>query len=235
MATTVSLIIRGLQMLGGKTIDGTLTAAESTSYTAVLNAMLDSWSTERLMVPCLVQESKALTTSDGSYTIGNGGNWNTQRPTKIVDPCFVRDSSSIDRKLGIIDAIAYGSITSKTADGGYPRYLFYDYTFTGGLGNIYLWPEPIAGLTLYINSWKNLRDITSDSVDLELPPGYEEAISSNFAVRASAGYRPLPPETALIARQSKANIMRMNAPPGILRLDAGVASGGRRYDINTGE
>ena len=44
-----------------------------TAYLADLNTMMESWSLERLMVYQLLQESKALTASTGSYTIGTGG------------------------------------------------------------------------------------------------------------------------------------------------------------------
>src|SRR5688572_21302150 len=152
MATPSTMVIRALQMLGGKTIGGTLTSDEQTAYLAVLNSMMESWSLERLMCYQVVQESQALTASVGSLTIGSGATFNTARPIKIVDPCFVRDANSVDYPLELINAEAYGRIVLKTIDGTYPRYLFYDSAFASSLATIFLWPEPQAGLTLYINS-----------------------------------------------------------------------------------
>ena len=235
MATPSSMVIRALQMLGGKVIGGTLTADEQTAYLAVLNSMMESWSLERLMCYQVVQESKALTASVGSLTIGSGGTWNTDRPVKIVDPCFVRDTNSIDYPLQIINAEAYGRITSKTIDGTYPRFIFYDSAYVAGLATIYLWPEPQAGLTLYINSWKQLQTFALISTTVVLPPGYQRAIESNLAVELAAGYRPVPAETLLIAKQSKAAIKGANLPDTMMRLDPGVVSthaGG--YNIYTG-
>jgi hypothetical protein len=235
MATPSSMIVRALQMLGGKTIGGTLTTAEETTYLAVLNAMMESWSLERLMCYQVVQESQALTASVGSLTIGAGATFNTTRPIKLVDPCFVRDTNSVDYPLELINAEAYGRITLKTIDGTYPQYLFYDAAYVAGLATIYLWPEPQAGLTLYINSWKQLQTFALISTTVVLPPGYQRAIESNLAVELAAGYRPVPPETMLIAKQSKAAIKGVNLPDTMMRLDAGVVSqraGG--YNIYTG-
>lgn len=227
MSTPSSIILRSLRLFGEKSIGDTLTSAEQTAYLADLNTMLESWSLDRLMVYQLLQESKALTSSVGSYTIGSGGAWDTTRPNKIVDPCFIRNSSSQDTPVEIIDAQAYGSITSKTVDGSYPQYLFYDSAWTSGLGTIFLYPEPSASLTLYINSWKQLQSFATISTALSLPPGYQRAIEFNFAVEAAGGFTKVSAEVAKIAKESKAAIMGANAPAGILRMPAGVASGPR--------
>lgn len=216
------MIVRALQMLGGKSLGGTLTTDEQTAYLSVLNAMMDSWSLERLMCYQVLQESQALTVSVGSLTIGSGGTFNTARPTKIVDPCFVRDANNVDYPLQIINAEAYGRIIKKTIDGTYPRYMYYDAAYVAGLATIYLWPEPQASLTLYINSWKQLQSFALISTTVVLPPGYQRAIESNLAIELAAGYRPVPPETAKIARESKAAIKSVNIPDTMMRLDAGV-------------
>lgn len=226
------MIVRALQLLGDKTLGGSLTSDEQTAYLSVLNAMMESWSLERLMVYQLLQDSKALTTSDGTYTIGSGGDFNTDRPTKIVDPCFIRDGDNLDYPLTLIDATTYGRFTQKTTDNARPEYLFYDGAFVSSLGTIYLYPEPSASLTLYINSWKQLQTFALISTTVVLPLGYQRAIEFNLAVELSGGYKSVSPEVAMIARESKAAIKRFNAPSGVLRMDAGVA-GRRRYDINT--
>ena len=233
MATPSTMIINSLIMLGDKVIGGTLSSAEQTHYLARLNTMIESWSLNRLMCYQIVQESLALTTSDGTYTVGSGGDFNTARPTKIVDPCFTRDASGNDFPIEIVNAEAYGRITSKTTDGGYPQYLFYDSAFVTSLGTIFLWPEPSASLTLYINSWKQLQTFSTISTTVVLPPGYERAIETNFAIEVSPGFIDPSPALVKTARDSKAAIMSLNAPAGVLRLDPGLV-GGQRSNILTG-
>ena len=236
MATPSTMVIRALQMLGGKIIGGTLTSAEQTAYLAVLNSMMESWSLERLMCYQVVQESLALTSGTGSYTIGSGGAFNTARPTRICDPCFIRNSSDQDTPLELINADAYGKIVQKTTTGTYPRYLFYDAAFVTSLATIFLYPEPTASLTLYINSWKALQTFAAISTTVVLPPGYQRAIESNLAIELAAGYRPVPPETAKIARESKAAIMGVNLPSAYMQMPVGIVSPGmsRGRSILTG-
>lgn len=235
MATPSTLILASLILLGEKQIGGTLTAAEQTHWLARLNAMIDSWSIDRLMCYQLVQESLVLTAGTSSYTIGTGGAFNTDRPNKIVDPCFIRDSGNLDSPLQIISAESYGRIPQKTVGNTYPSYLFYDSAFVSSLGTIFLYPKPSASLTLFINSWKALQSFALISTTVVLPPGYQLAIESNFAIHAAAGFRDVPAEVRMIARDSKAAIMSLNVPDMMMKMPPGlVSSRGPNHSILTG-
>lgn len=232
MATPSTMIVHALQMIGEKEISATLSSAEEMSYLAKLNMMMESWSIDRLMIYQIIQESFALTTSTGTYTIGSGGAFNTTRPIKITN-AFVR-SGTTDYQLKIIPVDSYNMIPQKTVDGSYPTELYYDTGFASSLATIYLYPEPSAGLTLYIDSWKQLQTFALISTTVVLPPGYELAIISNLAIFLSAGFRSVQPEVIKIARDSLAAIQRLNAPVLIARLDPGLIPGGRRFNINVG-
>lgn len=227
------MIIRSLQLLGEKRMGGTLSSDEQTAYLSALNAMMESWSLERLMCYQVVEESQALTTSDGTYTIGSGGDWNTTRPTKIVQ-AWIRDSDSQDSPVQIISAGAYNRIVSKTSDGTYPMYLYYDAAFSSSLGTIFLWPEPSASLTLYISSWKQLQTFALISTTVVLPPGYQRAIEFNLAIELAGGFTEVPPAVAKVARESKAALKSLNSPDVFMQMDAGIAPGRDRGNIFTG-
>lgn len=228
------MIIRALQLLGEKRMGGTLSSDEQTAHLASLNAMMESWSLERLMCYQVVEDSKALTASDGTYTIGSGGDWSTTRPNKIVQ-AWVRDADSQDSNVEIISAKAYNAIVSKTSDGAYPMYLYYDSAFASSLGTVFLWPEPSAGLTLYISSWKQLQTFALISTTVVLPPGYQRAIEFNLAIELAGGFTSVSPEVAKIARESKAVLKTLNQPDVFMRLDAGIVFGlGARENIFTG-
>lgn len=221
MATPSTMILRALQLLGEKRIGASLSSDEQTAHLASLNALMESWSLERLMCYQLLEESKALTTSDGTYTIGSGGDWDTARPTKIVQ-AWIRDSDSQDSPVKIVSAEAYNLIVTKTTDGTYPMYLYYDAAFASSLATIYLWPEPSASLTLHISSWKQLQTFALISTTVVLPPGYQRAIEFNLAIELAGGFKSVSPEVAKIARDSKAAIKRLNMPDVFMRMDAGV-------------
>jgi len=206
------MILNSLILTGEKHIGYTLTSAEQTYWLAQLNAFMESWSLDRLMCYQILQESFSLVAGTASYTIGSGATFSTARPTKIVDPCFVRDSSSIDTQLQLISAEAYGSIVLKSNGNTYPRYLFYDSAFESELATIFLYPVPSASLTLYINSWKQLQTFASISTTLALPPGYQHAIETNFALYACLGSKEPSPLLVKVARDAKAAIRSLNIP-----------------------
>lgn len=230
--TASTMIMRSLRLIGEKPVGGTLSSGEQTDYLADLNTMIESWSIERLMCYQIVLDSKALSASTASYTIGSGGAWNTARPTKVVDPCYVRDSYSADTPVTVIGADSYGKLVLKSTGNTYPDRLYYDAAFAAGLGTIYLYPAPIAGLTLYISSWKQLQSFANVTTALLLPPGYQRAIEFNFAIEVSGGYRNVDAAVAKIARESKTSIESLNIPDAIMKIDAGLVR--RHSSILTG-
>ena len=225
MAYVSTMILHSLRLLGEKERGGTLDTFEQADLLADFNSFLDGCSIERLLCYQVLQESFSLASGTVSYTIGSGATMSTTRPTKIVDPCFVRDSSNLDSPLKLLDASAYGRIVQKSGSGTtYPDYLFYDGAFdSSGFGTIYIYPPPASALTLFINSWKQLGSVSTISSQLSLPPGYQRFIEYNFAVEEAGGFTSVSPEVAMIARQSKAAIKSINAPDSFMRLEAGIS------------
>ena len=221
MATASDMILSSLIMIGDKIIGGSLTSAEQTHWLARLNTFMESLSLNRLNCYQLVEENFSLVAGTTSYTIGSGGTFNTTRPNKICDPCFTRDSSSIDSALEIVDAITYGRLRLKSLGNAYPGYLFYDSAYVSGLATIKIYPAPLSGLTLYINSWKQLQTFAAMTTVVSLPPGYQLAIESNFAIFAAAGFRKVSAEVIKVAQQSMAAVEALNAPDMIMRTDGG--------------
>lgn len=220
------MILNALIANGEKSIGGTLTSDEQPFYLGKLNAMVESWSLDRRMCYQVLQENFSLSVSTGTYTIGSGATFNTARPTKILK-AFIRDSASADSEVTVIPYDAYDGIIMKSVAGSYPRYLYYDQGFdASGFGTIKLSPLPISGLTLYIDSAKQLQSFASVTTALLMPPGYQRAIESNFTIETAPGLKSVAPEVVKIAKESKALVMGMNLPDPVSRLDSGVL--GRR-------
>ena len=225
MTAVSTMIINSLIMTGEKSIGGTLTSNESEYYISRLNSMMDSWSNETLFIPYYSVTSFGLPASQGSYTIGVGGNFNMTRPIRIVDPCYIRDLDGNDTPLIILDEKAWGGIVDKNADGSYPCYMFYDSGYSAtSTGTVYFWPEPSASLSTYINTLQPLQNLSTVTTNLQLPPGYQRAIETNFALEVAPGFISISPELAKIAKESKAAIKSTNATAPILRLDYGVSN-----------
>jgi len=233
MPSVSTMLLNSLVMTGEKSIGDTFTdASESGYYLSRLNSLMDSWSNESMMIYALSQTSFALTNSVGEYSIGNGATFNMTRPTEIVNPCFIRDSSGYDSPLMLINAETYGRIVLKSTDGTYPQVLFYDSGYSAtSTATVKLWPEPQSNLTLFINTLQPLQTFSTVSVSVQLPPGYQRAIETNFAIEVAPGFVTLDKEILKIAKDSKAAIKGTNATAPIMRLDYGV---GPRSNILTG-
>lgn len=226
MATASSLILRALNMTGEKVIGGTLTSAEQTAYLAVLNTILESWSTERLLVYQILEEAFTLVIGSTAYTIGSGGNFNTTRPVKLEDTCFINYQNRIN-PVTILNDRNFSALQTVSLS-GMPRNLYFDISVP--LATIYFDYSPDVAYSFHLKSWKQLQSFAAIGDSVSLPLGYQRAIESNLAIELAPGLTNVSPEVMKIAKESKAAIRALNAPESVLRLDAGVA-GRRRYDI----
>ena len=90
MATAQTIINRALRLIGAIEAGETPTSDESADALEALNAMIESWQTERLFVYALVDTSFSMVAGDGSYTVGPSGNFNLT--PGCVEPIKVRGS-----------------------------------------------------------------------------------------------------------------------------------------------
>jgi hypothetical protein len=221
MSTASQIIKRSLRLINVLASGETPDASMQADSLEAMNAMLDAWRTESLMVYAMRTESLTLTGAS-SYTIGASGDLNTTRPIKIEEAYW--RSGDIDYPIQIAQSLSYARIADKTTSGD-PDWLYYEPAYP--LGTLFLHPIPTSG-TLKLVTWVPLTSfIASDEVSL--PPGYLEAITYQLAMRLAAEYgRPIPQEVAAIGSAAKKDIKRMNFRSPIMKT--GLVEG-RRYDI----
>ena len=235
MAVVSTMVLRSMRLIGEKARGATLDSNESTETLAEFNTFLDACANERLLCYTIQQDSAALAVSTSTYTIGTNGTFAVTRPTKIVDPCYVRDSDGQDFPVKVIDAVTYGRVSNKTDVGSRPQYLYYDAGFSAtSTATIHLYPSPNGALTLFINSWKQLGSVSTQSQNLMLPPGYQLFVESNFAIHLAAGLTSVTPELAKMARDSRAAVKALNLPDTVMRMDQ-IPAGSRGGHILTGD
>lgn len=234
MAVVSTMILRSMRLIGEKARGATLDSNEQTECLAEFNTFLEATANERAIAYQITEDVTTFAASTTNLTIGTNGAFAVPRPVKLVDPCFVRDSSGFDTPLQIIGKEGYGRIQDKDAGYTVPTYIFYDPGFSAtSTGTLYLYPATSGGLELHINSWKQIGTVSTLSVNLALPPGYQLFIESNFALHLAAGSVPASPELAKMARESKAAVKSVNLPETIASLDLGVVMG-RGSNIFTG-
>jgi hypothetical protein len=196
--------------------------------------MLDQWGVEELMLYQVIRETFPLTASQNPYTIGYGGDWNTVRPTKIVDAYLTIQTGAlpVDYPMQIIGYDDYNAIRLKTLSTNFPSYLYYEPSFP--LASCYIYPICAVGNeTITLTSWKPLCLINDPTCYLELPPGYWEAIVFNLAIRIAEEYQfDIRTTTVALAQNALRIIKRMNQRTATLQTDTALMNTSQmRYNI----
>jgi len=228
MATsTLDIIKQAFKKIGVLASDSTLSADDANDAKRMLNQMLDYWSIEGLMCYCFINDSYTLTSTKADYTIGDGGNIDTDRPNKIESATINNGTS--DYLLEIVTNEQYQGIYDKTLSGT-PTKLLYNPEYP--LGKLYFWPTPDSAYTGTISSKTRLSQLSNLAEDIALPEGYEIAIIYNLAILLAPEYgKRIPPDVYKTALETKAAIKRINIVPTYLIQE--ISSVGS-FDINTG-
>lgn len=232
MATAQTLVDRALRLLGATESGESPTAQESADCLIALNAMLESWQTERLLVYAYVDTAFTLANGDSSYTVGPAGNFNlTPRPSKLEN-CFVR-ANSIDFPVEVVDQQRWFGIADKTVESDIPSMAYYEPAATTGI--LLLWPVPNAAHSLHIVTWTPLTAFASLVTTVALPPGYERALAYNLTVEVAPEYEMTPADSVVtIARETLAMLKRANQRPMRAYTELGGLINGYKSDIYSG-
>ena len=191
MTTAIEIITQSLRKIHAIGRGETLPADEAQDALTALNDMISSWSVEGGYVFAETSETFNLTGSN-NYTIGTGGDFDTDRPYEIVTAYTTL--GSIDTPVDLIDQTEYANIADKSARGT-ANQLYYDNNFP--LGNIKLYPVPDAGHTLTLNTYKVLSRFDSLTSTVDLPPGYNAALVFNLAIDLAPEYEKEPMMTVI--------------------------------------
>lgn len=232
--TGSSLVHSAMRLIQVSAQDTDLTASELQDGIEVLNRMIDQWGVEELMLYQVTRESFSSVANQQMYTIGNGGDFDTIRPTKIIGAYFTLSNGSlpVDYPINILGWDDFNAIRLKTLTTNFPMYLYYQPDFP--LGKIYIYPLFASSAeSLTLTSWKPLGLISDPAATIELPPGYWDAIVFNLAVRMAEEYQfDIRPQTAAIAQNGLRLIKRMNQRVTTLQTDPALMTRNqRRYNV----
>ena len=208
MTTVAGIIDRSMRLLSLTAPGESPTTQEYADALVSLNAMIDMWRNDGLMVYATQEESLTLTGA-ANYTIGPSGDLNTLRPVAILN-AYVRDGS-YDYPVRIVDALEWASITAKSTGSTIPTVAFFDMTMP--TVTVYLYPVP-TGNTLRITTRVVATPFTATSDSVAFPPGYEEALATNLAVAIAPEYEVMPsPIVGSMAAASLKAIKKTNSRP----------------------
>lgn len=227
MATVLdSLIVPAMQDLGAIALGETPTDAEAEACFKSLNAMMETWNTESLLVYNIAPQTFAYVPGKQSYTMGTGGDFNTSRPIKITEAKNrgnAGTASEVDYDIYVTNnSDEYADIVTKRISTTLPTVVYYDGNFP--LQTLYFWPIPSA--TTYapvLWSWGVITSFASIDTALSLPPGYQRALQKNLSLEIAPAFGREPsPSLASQAVESKAQLQRINYTVNELQLPYGI-------------
>jgi hypothetical protein len=223
-------LIRGaLRPLNVFTGNTTLTDDEAQDALQSLNWMLESWSNNGLSLFRVVRESFPLTSGLNPHTWGAGGNFNSPRPTRVVAASI--NVNTIDYPLPLIGFDDWDSIRKKNLQTAWPSFCYIEPGYP--LSSVYLWPVP-SGNAVNFTSEKPIGGFTGLYEDVQLPPGYADAIRYNLAVRLAPEYQvAVGDDVARLATTALKALQRTNSRVPTMSLDSSFGAGRGGYIIYT--
>jgi len=233
MATVREIISDAAKTIGALAAGETLPASEATDGLNILNRMVATFSNEQLIIYARTTDEFTLTGNQQSYTWGTSGDFNSARPLSVELALAKITGQNEEYPVKILTAQEWANITDKTTTSSLVSRVYIE--FTNPTVTVKTWPIPNAANKLIFYSLKPLSSFSALGDSVSLPPGYDEMLVSNLALRLAPSYgKAASAELIEIARQSKANIKRINSKPELLTSDP-VISGRRIYNIYTGE
>lgn len=235
MATALDVIKRSLRLLSVEASGETPGVNESTEALAVLNAMLDQWSNERLMVYETVNSLYTVTAGVTTYTLGpvnSGATWESTQVTRPMNiqrySAFIRANQSginTDYAMDFYPNDRFQNIFQKTISTNYPHAWTSDNGFP--ISTIRIYPNPTINTQFGLSEWAQLKKFCSLTTYVDLPPGYESCLAWNLALELSPEYG-ITPSAVIVdkARETKYNIKRINQTPVLQSVDRSLLTHG---------
>ena len=217
-----------LRAIGAYKTGNSLDAGDAADALDALRIMLADWFSEGIFVFASVLESHTLSSGTAAYTIGDGGDIKTIRPTRILGG-YIRESGH-DYPVDPIKEGQYRAIPEKSTQGR-PEYLFYQPSYP--LGQINLYSTPDQAYALWFWSEKPLDEIGPEQ-DINFEASSRAAVKWNLAINlAPEKGRRVTPELAALAKDSRNRLISVNAARQVepVRLNTPF-TGGAGYDIN---
>ncbi len=230
MATAQTIINRSLRLLRQIAAGVSPTADETADALVALNAMLDSWRNERLMVYSIQDETLNLVSNQRTYTIGPAGNLNTVRPVRIEAAYIVSNNQSYD--VRIVNEEEYAALPSKLTTSTWPDRVYYQPSMA--TGTLYCYPVPSQVSALHLLTWTTFTAFATAGDTVTLPPGFEDALAFNLAIRISSEYEGQPDGCVIqLARETKDAIKNINSRALRMYTELPLLVGSYRSNIIT--
>lgn len=240
--TGLQIITRALKALGQLDASEVPTANEASDALASLNDLLGSWGLSLQGCPTIARLVLPLVASQQAYTVGDGADLDTVRPTAVISVSVVPDraaSTVTETPIGQpLTWPEWQAIPVKSEVGTLPRHTHYDTNVdASGFATLSVYPIPSTSdpdLIVYAAVPLAAFDL---STAVELPSGWERALRTNLAIEIAPEYgATVHPDLRRAAEESRTSIERMNHRAPVMQMDAGLPGmrSTRLFDVFSG-
>ena len=214
------LIATAFRKLGVLADGETMPASEANAGLQALNDVIETWNIESLSVIAGLPVAFNTVAGQATYTIGVGGNWNGQRPARLMSAyCTV---SGVDFQIGLWSLEEWMNIGVKSVQQQIIERIAYvnDYP----LGKVICWPTPSAIVPVTLNYETAITAVASLATTLNFAPGYQRALQYAVAVELQAEFGGQ--DVSAYANSTKAILKRANRAPRAASFDPALTGGG---------
>jgi len=225
MPTKLDIIKDALAKIGVFSDAMPLSSPDAENASREFDRMMGMWSNSRLLIYQENVYTFSLTAGQSTRTVGPTGQWvTTSRPMRIERANRVYlQGDPVEVPMQIYTYDQWAGIPVKTVTGP-PVLVWPNMTVPDITLNFYMVPDQAYDVTLYIT--QALTAPTTLFTSLVVPPGYEDVIVNNLAVRCAPAFdRPIPEYVAMEAMKGMAELKRQNTVPLYIATDGGDRQG----------
>lgn len=219
--TANDLITRAMRLSGAIGKGETPDDDEAQDGLVALNAMLDNWQIQRLFVYAVITEAFTWAANEQSQTVGEGGDFDTDLPTRIADDCSFTVNGT-DYRVALKDVDAWSTIPDKTTSSSFGWWMYVEYG--AALVTLNAYPIPNTAVQFNLRSWKRLQFFQALTDTIALPPGASRALAFSLAEEFGGPEfgLALPPGVVAIARSARRALRKVNATSPIMSTEVGL-------------
>lgn len=236
MATARDIIFDAFCEIGVYQPNETMTATDAQIGLGRFQKLLDAWAADRYTLAVFNPQTYVLPSGSASFTIGAGGDLNTQRPVYVDGMNYINPGSSpsVEVPMAPMSKDQYMALSIKGLSSGLPQEYFYNPTTP--LGTFYVWPVPNQVISLVVYASTAIAQPATLGATVQGPPGYAEAFLYQLALRlCNAMGKSIPANLPSMASAAYLRMQRQNVEPGLLGVDAALAGyTGGGFNVLTG-
>lgn len=171
----------------------------------MLNRLLDTFAHDAAFAFDASLRSLALT-GQASFDVGPTGDIVTLRPIKITSAYATQ--GGIDYPVRVISIEEYDTIALKATTGAIPELIAYNGVYPDGV--VYVYPK-CSSVTINLRTVDQVKTFAATSTNIDMPEGYEDAITLALSVRMAPGYGvPVSQDTRIAANRAMKMVKRSN-------------------------